>query len=192
MSMLRSAALAAFLMLAASGPSLAHNGVLHTGCAYGQTFSARSIRVTGAFIPAVPKGASTAAAYMQITSGDDGDTLTGATSAAGEIGLHQMKSDGNVMQMVPVEGGLPIPPSGSTSLDPMGYHLMMSGMTQPFVEGQCVEMTLHFAKAGDLPIELNIGPMGSRTAPTGAAAGDPGVSVNPSGSMDMSGMSMGM
>ena len=187
----RFAALAAFLAVAGSGTAFAQNGVIHTGCAYGQTFTAGAITVSGAFIPAVPKGAPTAAAYMQITSSGASDTLTGATSAAGDLGLHEMKSQGNVMTMVPVNGGLSIPAGGAVSLDPMGYHLMLTGMTQSFLEGQCVEMTLHFAKSGDLPIELNVGPMGARTAPTAPPAGasSSAASAMHANSMDMSGMS---
>jgi periplasmic copper chaperone A len=189
MSLLRTAALAALLTVATSGTAFAHNGVVHAGCPYGRVFTAGAVKVTGAFIPAIPKGAPTAAAYMQITSSGDADTLTGATSLAGTIGFHQMKSDGNVMQMVPIEGGLPVPAGSSVSLDPMAYHLMITGMTQPFIEGQCVEMTLHFAKAGDLPIELNIGPIGARTAPTAPPAGGSPSASTATGGMEMSGMS---
>jgi copper(I)-binding protein len=191
MLLLPSAALAASLAVASSAAAFADDGVIAAGCAYGQTFIAGSITVTGAFIPAVPKGAPTAAAYMQIKSAGDTDMLTGATSAAGELSLHRMKTDGSVMQMAPVAGGLPVPAGGSVSFDPMGYHLMLTGMTQPFTEGQCVEMTLHFARAGDLLIELNVGAIGSRVAPTAPPAGRssgtepaPGMS-----SMDMPGMS---
>lgn len=183
------AATAGAILAALTAPGFAHNGVVHTGCPYGQSFTVQGLTVSAAFIPAVPKGAPTAAAYLEIAnSGSSSDTFTGATSLAGDIGLHQMTNDNGVMHMAPVEGGLAVPAGGSVSLDPMGYHLMMTGMTQPFIEGQCVQMTLHFAHAGDLPIELNIGPMGSRTAPTaGPSAGALGPSSMPG--MDMDAMS---
>ena len=44
-------------------------------------------------------------------------------------------------------------------------------------------MVLHFAKAGDLPIELNIGSLTEMSAPSAAPAGD-------ASSMDMQGMDM--
>lgn len=187
MSLLRAAALPAFLLL--SSPVLAHEGVLHEGCAYGQVFTAGDVTVTGAFIRAVPKGGQVAGAYLTITS-SGGDTLLGATSAAASaVALHHMSMNGNVMQMSPVEGGLAIPAGGEVTLDTMHDHLMLTGMDQPFTEGACVQMVLHFAKAGDLPIELNIGGMGAKTAPSGP---DSGASVMSSGEMDMSSMSMGM
>lgn len=187
MDFLRSAALAALCVTATCGTALAHNGVMHNGCAYGQSFTTGTITVTGAFIPAVPKGAPTAAAYLTIANAGDADSLTGATSAAGSIGLHKMSMEGNVMKMAAVEGSLAIPAQGTLSFDPMGYHLMMTGMTQPFAEGQCVEMVLHFAKAGDLPIELNIGAMGSKVAPTARPDG----TSSPMPAMDMPSMDMG-
>jgi len=171
-------AIAAVAILFSPTFAIADSGV-STGCATGQTFSAGSITVTGAFIPAPPKGAATAAAYMSIANSGDADTLTGATSPVGALGLHQMTQKGSVMEMTPVEGGLRIPAHGSVSLNPMSYHLMMTGMSQRFSQGQCVSMILHFAKAGDLAIELNVGALGSKTAPGAADASQP---------MEMSGM----
>ncbi|MEP7241783.1 MAG: copper chaperone PCu(A)C [Devosia sp.] len=189
MSLIRSAALAALLCISA-GPAFAHNGVVHTGCPYGQVFTVASITVTGAFTRATPKGAPSAGAYFVIANtGAEADTLVGASSlAAHDITLHSMAMDGSVMQMAPVEGGLAIPPGGSVALAPMGYHLMLTGMEQPFVEGQCVQMTLHFAKAGDLAIELNIGALGSTTAPSGKPDGAPSMDHDMSGMEAMSSM----
>jgi copper(I)-binding protein len=187
MTRLRIAAFAALLLV--SAPAFAHEGVIHTGCPTGQSFTVGGLTVTGAFIRATPKAAQSAGAYLSVSNtGPDADTLTGASSeAAGDIALHLMKMNGNVMEMSSVEGGLAIPPGGSASLDPMGYHLMLTGMGQQFVEGQCVEMTLHFAKAGDLPIELNVGSFAQSAPPASS-----GVSVMSSGAMDMSSMSMPM
>ena len=187
MTRLRIAALAALLLI--SAPAIAHEGVIHTGCPTGQSFTAGGITVIGAFVRATPKAAQSAGAYFSISNaGPDADTLTGASSeAASDIALHLMKMNGSVMEMSAVPDGLPIPAGGTASLDPMGYHLMMTGMGQQFVEGQCVEMTLHFAKAGDLPIELNVGSFAQSAPPASS-----GVSVMSSGAMDMSSMSMPM
>ena len=188
MARLRTAAFAAILLL--STPAFAHEGVLHDGCPTGQSFAAGGITVAGAYVRATPKGAQSAGGYLTIANtGSTADTLTGVSSeAASDVGLHQMKMTGNVMEMAPLDGGLIIPPASSVSLDPMGDHLMFTGMDQPFVEGQCVEIILHFAMAGDLPIQLNIGGYGQNTPP----AASNGVSVNSSGATDMSSMAMPM
>ena len=52
----------------------------------------------------------------------------------------------------------------------------------------CVTMVLHFARAGDLPVELNIGSIAQKEPP-GAPAG--GASIMPSGGMDMGSMQRG-
>jgi periplasmic copper chaperone A len=183
-------ALAVLLFTSASSIALADDGVISAGCPTGQSFALGDLTVSGAFVRATAKGAPVAGAYLSIANaGSAPDTLTGATSlAAGSVALHQMSMSGNVMKMSPLEGGLVIPAGGSASLDPMGSHLMLTGPTQPLVEGGCVEMVLHFAHAGDLPIELNIGGLGQKSAP----ATQNGVSVMLSGAMDMSSMSMGM
>jgi copper(I)-binding protein len=182
------AALAAALCLSSIPLALAD-------CATGQSFAKGDITVSGAFLRATLKGAQSAGGYLTISNaGSAPDTFTGATSqAATDIGIHSMKMNGQVMEMAPVEGGLDVPPGGAVSLDPMGYHLMLTGFGQPFVQGQCVALVLHFARAGDLPVEFNIGSIAQMRPVTGGtdlnAPG--GVSVMSSGAMDMGSMEMG-
>ena len=173
------AAVAATSMLL-SAPAVAATDILDS-CPTGQSFTQAGITVTGAFMRATPKGAQSAGAYFVISnSGAAADSFTGANSgAAPDITLHSMKMNGNIMEMAPVDGPLEIPAGGSVPLAPSGYHLMLTGMPQGFAQGQCVQMVLHFAKAGDLPIELNVGGYGQQAPPTGEA----------SSSIDMSGMS---
>ena len=72
--------------------------------------------------------------FVVANSSSASDTLTGATSeAASDITLHSMTMDGDMMKMAPVEGGLEVPAGGNVALSPMGFHLMMVGMEQPFV-----------------------------------------------------------
>lgn len=183
--------LAAALAPLALLPSLAFaaDGLLPEGCPTGQTFTQGPISVTGAFTRATAPHAQSAGGYFTIhNSGATADTFTGAsTGAASDAALHQMKMNGQVMEMSPVEGGLEIPPGGSVSLSPMGYHLMLTGLSGPFVAGQCVALTLHFAKAGDLDVQLNIGSLSQSAPPDATSSGS-----MPSGAMDMSSMSMGM
>ena len=185
MTPLRSAALAAILLALSTSFAFAHHGVVHTGCPTGQVFTQGDITVTGAFLRATPKGAQSAGGYLTISNaGSAPDTMTGATTeAATDALLHTMNMNGSVMEMAPMAGGLALPPGSTVALSPMGDHLMLTGMEQPFVTGQCVQMVLHFAKAGDLPIELTIGGPGQMTPPTGDT---PPASMPP---MDMSGMS---
>ena len=93
-----------------------------------------------------------------VNSGSQADKLVGASFALAERAeVHEMKMEGDVMKMAPVEGGLDIPAGGTVALAPMGYHLMFTQIGVPFKQGECVELVLHFAGTGDLPIQLNIG-----------------------------------
>lgn len=179
------AAAAAFAGLLATAPASAQSDLVEAGCPTGQSFTTGPLTVTGAYARATPKGAQSAGAYFSVVNaGTAPDTLVGASSgAATDIALHEMKMTGNVMEMDALPGGLAIPAGGSVSLDPMSDHLMLTGMTAPFLEGQCLKLVLHFAKAGDLPIELNIGSLGQSAPPVGS-----GASAMPS-AMDMGGMS---
>jgi copper(I)-binding protein len=154
---LRLAAIAALLCL--SMPAFAHNGLMHTGCAAGQSFTAGAITVSGAYTRAMLPNAGAAGGYLTISNaGAEPDTLTGGTSqAAGLVEVHEMTLEGDMMKMASVPGGLDIPAGGTVALAPKGFHLMMMQIGTPFKEGECVEVTLHFAKAGDLPIQLSIG-----------------------------------
>jgi hypothetical protein len=48
-----------------------------------------------------------------------------------------------------------------------GLHIMFIGPNQQFREGECVELTLTFEKAGELPVQLVVGPVGADSAPEG-------------------------
>jgi copper(I)-binding protein len=171
-------------------PAFAHEGVMHAGCATGQSFSAGLVSVAGAYLRATPPGAKAAGAYLTlINNGNESDTLTGATSeAARNVAIHSMTMNDGVMEMAPVEGGLTVRPGASVAFEPRGFHLMLTGFEQPFVEGDCVQMVLHFDKSGDLPIELNVGGFAQDAPPDGPGAAPAPTEHDMSGMQSMEGM----
>jgi periplasmic copper chaperone A len=168
-----------------STPAFAHKGVLHDGCPTGQSFNTGLVTVSGAFVRATPPGARAAGAYLTLTNtGNEADTLTSVHSeAASEVSIHSMSIEDGVMKMAPVEGGLSVIPGEVLKLEPMGYHLMLTGMEQPFAEGQCVEMTLDFDKAGPLKVQFNIGGMAQDVPPDGTGAAPMGHDMHEMSSM---------
>ena len=64
--------------------------------------------------------------------------------------------DGAVMRMRSVEGGLAIPAQDVVTLAPSGGHLMFMGVSQPFVEGEEIPVTLTFAGAGVRDVMLPV------------------------------------
>jgi len=157
----------ALVLLAA--PAFAHEGMLHDGCPPDQTFTAGDITVTGAFTRAMLPAAKVGAGYMTIANaGKDADRLTGASSElTDKVEIHNMSVKDGMMNMSPVAGGLEIPAGGSVTLAPGGLHIMFVGPNQPFNEGECVEVKLSFERAGDLPVQLVVGPVGADAAPEG-------------------------
>jgi copper(I)-binding protein len=160
-------ALVAAFTLALAAPALAHEGMIHDGCPTGQEFTAGDITVTGAFTRATLPDARVGAGYFTISNaGGEADRLIAASSEVSPtVELHNMIVDNGMMKMSQVEGGIEVPAGGSVSLAPGGLHVMFIGPNQPFNEGECVEVTLSFEKAGEVPVQLVVGPVGADGAP---------------------------
>jgi len=133
-------------------------------------FMAGNIMVDKPWSPATPGGANTAAAYMTVMNhGTAPDTLLGATSPVGNLQIHQMSNANGVMTMRPMPNGIPIPPGATVNFDlKSGYHLMLTGLKAPLMQGARFPATLKFEKAGPVQVEFSIAAIGAR-AP--AAAG---------------------
>jgi copper(I)-binding protein len=166
---LAAAAAFAFAPLAVATSAFAHAGVDHNGCQSGQSFTLGDITVTDAFTRATLPGAKSGGGFMTITNaGATADKLVGATTKSAKLTqVHQMRMEGDVMKMNEVEGGLEVPAGGSVTLEPGGYHVMMMGLVQALHEGACLEVTLQFQTAGELPVMLSVGGTDADAAPEG-------------------------
>jgi copper(I)-binding protein len=67
----------------------------------------------------------------------------------------------DVMQMSQLPDGLEIPAGETVTLAPGGLHLMFMQISQPFVEGETVPVTLTFEHAGEIEIELAVEAFGA-------------------------------
>ncbi|MDQ2654738.1 MAG: copper chaperone PCu(A)C [Chloroflexota bacterium] len=89
-------------------------------------------------------------------SGVAPDRLLGATSAiAEEIALHATRLDHGQRVMHEVSD-IVIPAESVISLEPGAMHLMLTGLRQSLVQGQVFPLTLQFATAGDVPVEVRV------------------------------------
>ena len=111
---------------------------------------------------ATPATARTGAGYLTIRNhgAEDDRLLAVSCDCASASEVHEMKMDGNVMRMREMPDGLPIPAGGMAELKPGGFHLMFIGLKAPLVEGETVEATLTFEKAGTVDVTFEIGPIG--------------------------------
>jgi len=113
---------------------------------------------------ATPSGAPVGAGYVTLkNAGAAADKLLSATAPdiAGKVEIHEMSMDGGVMKMREMPSGLPTPPGQSVELKPGGNHLMMTGLRAPLKEGQTLKATLRFEKAGEIPVEMKVEPIGA-------------------------------
>ena len=99
------------------------------------------------------------AAFMTITntSGADDRLVAVTTDAAQRAELHTHLEDANgVMRMIEVEDGFAVPAGGAAMLARGGDHVMLMGLTRPFVHGETITLTLVFEQAGEITVEVPI------------------------------------
>ena len=132
--------------------------------ALAQQFKANSMVIEQPWTRATPGGAKVAGGYMTITNtGSEPDRLIGGVlPQAGRFELHEMKMDGNVMQMREVVGGLEIKPGQKVQLNPSGYHVMFTGLREPLKQGDTLKGQLRFEKAGTVDIEYRVEGVGAQ------------------------------
>ena len=97
----------------------------------------------------------TGSVWLVIMNGTDTDDalIGGEIPGCGVVELHDMKMDGDVMVMRPVEGGqIPIPAGEMVELKKGGLHVMCIEKAAPLELGATVDMVLKFANAGDVAV----------------------------------------
>ena len=127
-----------------------------------KTVTTNAIKIENAYTRATAPGQQVAGGFMKIENkGGSGDQLVSASSpAAGEVQLHEMAMDGNVMKMRQVKD-IAVPANGAVELKPGGYHLMFLNLKGPFNAGQTVPVKLKFAKAGEVEVKLPVNAVGA-------------------------------
>jgi copper(I)-binding protein len=91
------------------------------------------------------------AIYLKVVNPTaEDDRLLGITSPAAEaVEMHEVKTEGDVMRMVPHPEGFAVPAHGTLELKPGGKHLMLMGL-KPVKAGQEIRAELEFQRAGRL------------------------------------------
>jgi copper(I)-binding protein len=119
--------------------------------------------ISEAWARATPPGARVGGGYLTVkNTSAEPDTLVSVASPVSEkTELHLMKTEDGVMTMRPATDGVEIPAGATLTLEPGGYHVMFIRPKAPFVQGETVPLTLIFAKAGAVEVELSISPMGA-------------------------------
>jgi copper(I)-binding protein len=114
-----------------------------------------AVSVEGAWVRASVQGQTTTGAYMTLTAREP-LTLTGAsTPVAAVADVHEMKMEGDVMRMRPVEG-LALAPGKPVALQPGGYHIMLTQLKATLKPQTSIPLTLIFRDAKGATSELRL------------------------------------
>lgn len=136
--------------------SVASIAAMSSWVALAHDFSAGDIRIGHPWSRVAPAAAPVIGGYLTLTNaGSKADTLVGgSTPLAERIEIHQMSIEGGVARMRPLPDGLEVPAGSSVDLAPGGTHLMLIKPSRPFAEGDRIEATLEFARAGSVRVEF--------------------------------------
>ncbi len=126
-------------------------------------------------------GAKVGGGFMTIVNhGQEDDRLVSAESPMSpDVQLHTMSMENDVMKMRQLVDGIPVPAGETVELKRGGLHVMFMDIKEPFEEGGMVKVTLHFEKAGDVDVDMMVGPAGGAPA------------MKHDGNMNMNGKKMG-
>jgi copper(I)-binding protein len=115
------------------------------------------ITIDDAFARASAGAAKVGGAFMTLrNSGATADALVGVKSpVAARAELHTHIKDGDIMRMRQIEA-IDVPAGGSVSLQPGGLHVMLIELKQPLKQGEAFPLTLTFATAGTMTIEVPV------------------------------------
>ena len=131
-----------------------------SGLACAQNAQLGKLLIENAYTRATVPGQQVAAGFMKIDNKGAVDQLLSASSpAAGEVQLHEMSMEGNVMKMRQVKD-IAVPAGGVVELKPGGLHLMFMNIKAPLTAGQTVPVKLKFAKAGEVEVKVLVNAMG--------------------------------
>jgi periplasmic copper chaperone A len=128
-----------------------------------QEYRAGGIKITAAWSRATPESAKVAGGFMTITNtGKTADRLvSGSTSVAGALEIHEMHIVNGIMMMRHLNPGITVAPGATMVLKPFSHHLMLMDLKQPLRAGEKVKGVLVFEKAGPIDIEYDVFPLGS-------------------------------
>jgi periplasmic copper chaperone A len=118
---------------------------------------AADITVAEPFARASAGMAQVGAAFMTLKNGSASDDklLTASSPVAAGAELHNHIMEGDIMRMREVSS-IDVPAGGTVALQPGGLHVMLMGLKQPLRQGEVFPLTLTFAKAGAITVEVPV------------------------------------
>jgi copper(I)-binding protein len=128
---------------------------------------AQTVEIKGAWARATVQGQKATGAFMQLTAKDKAQLVSVSSPVAGVAEVHEMKMNGDVMQMRAVQGGLELPAGKAVELKPGGYHVMLMDLKTPLVKDTTVPLTLVFKDSKGVEFKTELKLPVSTVAPAG-------------------------
>lgn len=135
--------------------------------------SQAGVQVNGAWVRATVKGQQGTGGFMRLVSAQPLALVGFSSPAAATSELHEMRMDGSVMRMRPVDM-LELPAGQPVDLKPGGHHLMLMGLKQPLKAGSTVPLVLKFKTPDGKLIEQRVTVPVRSAPPAGASSPDVG------------------
>lgn len=123
-------------------------------------YTVKNISIGHPYARTTVQAQTVGAAYLSLENkGGTVDRLVAVSvpaDVAAKTQIHTMRQQGNVMRMSEADG-IDLPPSAKIDMRPGdGYHIMLIGLKKPLVAGEKILLTLSFAKAGTVEVNLNV------------------------------------
>ena len=130
-------------------------------------FTSGALLVDHPYATPTPPGVTIAAGYLTITNeGDEDDRLLGGEAAfAEDVEMHETSVVDDVARMREKEEGILVEAGQSVVLELGGTHLMFTGLVAPLVDGERLDATLRFERAGDVPVVFAVERPGADAEP---------------------------
>lgn len=120
---------------------------------------AGDMMIKDSYARAAHKAAKAGAAFIVIENmtGADDRLVAASSDIAKKVELHtHIEDDNGVMKMTHVEEGFPVEAGGMIMMQRGGEHVMFMGLNLPMEQGDMVDVTLTFEKAGDVEVQVPV------------------------------------
>ncbi|MFO1119255.1 MAG: copper chaperone PCu(A)C [Rhodospirillales bacterium] len=123
--------------------------------------AAAEITVQEPFARASAGMAEAGAAFMQLSNASavNDQLVAASTPVAARAELHSHIKEDDIMRMRQVPS-IEVPAGGTVALQPGGLHIMLIGLKQPLRQGETFPLTLTFARAGVVTVEVPVKSVG--------------------------------
>jgi periplasmic copper chaperone A len=115
------------------------------------------VTIKDAWVRTTVPGQKGTGAFMSITAKSDLRLVGASSAAAGVTEVHEMKMNGDVMQMRAVSG-IDLPAGKAVALQPGGFHVMLLDLKTALPKNSTIPLTLLFkdAKGVESKVDLTV------------------------------------